>query len=168
MKCRPLVEGGPWQSQEYHLWNPGELWEKSGVAYQYKIETSKDNTNWTLKVDKTNNTSTEQVQTDYFTDTARYVRITVTGVPSGANASIYDFKVFGDPTNLAIGKTASTDSARPANPAANANDISTSTRWSANDGLTGHWWKVDLGSSKTITGTQMMWQKPDSILPIYD
>ena len=39
--------------------------EKSGVAYQYKIETSKDNTNWTLKVDKTNNTSTEKVQTDY-------------------------------------------------------------------------------------------------------
>ena len=40
--------------------------EKSGVAYQYKIETSKDNTNWTLKVDKTNNTSPEKVQTDYF------------------------------------------------------------------------------------------------------
>ena len=58
-------------------------WEKSGVAYQYKIETSKDNTNWTLKVDKTNNTSTEKVQTDYFTDNARYVRITVTGLPSG-------------------------------------------------------------------------------------
>ena len=96
--------------------------EKSGVAYQYKIETSKDNTNWTLKVDKTNNTSTEQVQTDYFTDNARYVRITVTGLPSGTYASIYDLKVFGDPDNLALGKTVSSDSALSGNPASNGND----------------------------------------------
>jgi hypothetical protein len=138
--------------------------EKSGVAYQYKIETSKDNTNWTLKADKTNNTSTEQVQTDYFTDSARYVRMTVTGVPSGANASIYDFKVFGgDPVNLALGKPASTDSADPANPAANGNDFSTSTRWSAGDGNNGHWWTVDLGYSMWITGTQVMWEKLDSV-----
>ena len=40
-------------------------WAKSGVAYQYKIETSMDNTNWTLKVDKTGNTDTSQVQNDY-------------------------------------------------------------------------------------------------------
>ncbi|WP_442952844.1 discoidin domain-containing protein [Paenibacillus sp. Soil522] len=137
--------------------------EKSGVAYQYKIETSKDNTNWTLKVDKTNNASTEQVQTDYFTDSARYVRLTVTGVPSGISASFYDFKVFGDPVNLALGKPASTDSSEPANPADSGNDISTSTRWSANDGLTGHWWTVDLGSSKYITGgTQVMWEQPNA------
>jgi hypothetical protein len=136
--------------------------EKSGSAYQYKVETSKDNTNWTLKVDKTNNTATEQVQTDYFTDTARYVRLTVTGVPSGNSASIYDFKVFGDPVNLALGKPVSTDSPDPANPADSGNDISTSTRWSANDGNPGHWWTVDLGSSKWITGTQVMWEKLDS------
>ena len=37
-------------------------------------------------------------------------------------ASIYDIKVFGDPINLAIGKPASSDSADPANPAANANE----------------------------------------------
>jgi hypothetical protein len=30
-----------------------------------------------------------------FYDTARYVSIRVTGLPSGANASFYDFKVFG-------------------------------------------------------------------------
>ena len=39
---------------------------------------------------------TDQVQSDYFTGTARYVRITVTGLPSGANASFYEFKAFGD------------------------------------------------------------------------
>ena len=83
------------------------MWPTSGAAYQYKVETSNDNTNWTLKVDKTGNTDTSQVQNDYFTDTARYVRITVTGVPSGANASFREFKVFGDPTNLASNRTVS-------------------------------------------------------------
>ncbi|WP_307602086.1 discoidin domain-containing protein [Paenibacillus sp. V4I9] len=136
--------------------------EKSGVAYQYKIETSKDNTNWTLKVDKTNNTNTEKVQTDYFTDNARYVRITVTGLPSGTSASFYDLKVFGDPVNLALGKTVSSDSSQSTNPASNGNDGIMTTRWSANDGNTGHWWTVDLGSSKWITGTQVMWEKLDS------
>ncbi len=83
------------------------MWEFSGKAYQYKIETSNDDINWTLQVDKTANTSTDQIQSDLFYDNARYVRITVTGLASGAWASFYDFKVFGNPTNLALGKSAS-------------------------------------------------------------
>jgi hypothetical protein len=132
--------------------------EKSGVAYQYKIETSTDNTNWTLKVDKTANTNTDQVQTDSFTGDARYVRITVTGLPSGASASLYDLKVFGDPTNLALGKTVSTDSTLTGNPASNGNDGISTTRWSANDANTGHWWTVDLGADTFINGIQVMWE----------
>jgi hypothetical protein len=72
------------------------MWESSGKVYKYKVETSTDNTNWTLKVDKTNNTSTAQIQTDPFTATARYVRITVTGLASGAWASFFEFRVFGN------------------------------------------------------------------------
>ncbi|MFD0692668.1 discoidin domain-containing protein [Paenibacillus sp. GCM10027628] len=138
-------------------------WEKSGV-YQYKIETSTDNANWTTVIDKTANTSTDQVQNDYFTGIARYVRITVTGLPSGANASIYDFKIFGDPTNLALNKASSSDSSQTTNPASNGNDGSTATSWIANDGSTGHWWMVDLGTTMNITnGIQVMWQQPSSI-----
>ena len=134
------------------------LWPQSGAAYQYKVETSTDNINWTLKVDKTGNTDTNQVQSDLFTGTARYVRITVTGLPSGTNASFYDFKVFGNPTNLTIGKTASSDSSQTGSPASNGNDGNTTTSWSANDGAAGHWWMVDLGTNMTITnGTQVMW-----------
>ena len=134
-------------------------WAQSGVAYQYKIETSLDNTNWTLQVDKTGNADTSQVQNDYFTGSARYVRITVTGMPSGAWASFYDFKVFGDPTNLALGKTATADSSRSGNPASNANDGDTSTYWTAADTNGGHSWVVDLGSNVNITGgTQVKWQ----------
>lgn len=51
---------------------------------------------WTLKVDKTNNTSTAQTQTDNFTATARYVRITVTGLASWCWASFWEFRVFGN------------------------------------------------------------------------
>jgi hypothetical protein len=61
-------------------------------------------------------------------------------------------------SNIAQGKTASADSSQSGNGAANGNDGSTSTRWCANDGNTGHWWKVDLGSSCSITGSQVMWE----------
>ena len=73
------------------------MWEFSGRVYKYKVEVSTDNTNWTLVVDKTNNTSTAQTQTDNFTATARYVRITVTGLPTSPTtwASFYEFRVFG-------------------------------------------------------------------------
>ena len=134
------------------------LWPTSGSVYQYKVETSIDNTNWTQVVDKTTNTSTDQVQSDYFTANARYVRITVTGMPSGVSAGISDFKVFGDPTDLAIGKTATADSSAAGNPASNVNDGDTTTAWSAADALTGYTWTVDLGKILTINnGTQVMW-----------
>lgn len=71
------------------------MWEFSGRVYKYKVEVSTDNTNWTLVVDKTNNTSTAQTQTDNFTATARYVRITVTGLASATWASFFEFRVFG-------------------------------------------------------------------------
>jgi hypothetical protein len=74
------------------------MWEKSGLVYKYKVEVSTDNTNWTLVIDKTNNTSTSQTQTDNFTATARYVRITVTGLSTSpvAWASFFEFRVFGN------------------------------------------------------------------------
>ena len=72
------------------------MWEKPDSFYRYTIETSNDNVNWTTKVDKGGNGNSGQVQSDYFAATAQYVRISVVGLPSGAAASIYDFKVFGD------------------------------------------------------------------------
>jgi hypothetical protein len=72
------------------------MWEKSGQIYKYKVEVSTDDTTWTLKVDKTNNTSTAQTQTDPFTATARYVRITVTGLPASTWASFFEFRVYGN------------------------------------------------------------------------
>ena len=113
-----------------------------------------------MRIDKTSNNNNAQVQSDYFTGIAQPVPITVTGMPSGTNAGFYEFKVFGDPSNLALSKTASADSAQTANPASKGNDGNYGTRWCANDGNTGHWWTVDLGSSMNITGgTQVKWEQ---------
>jgi beta-glucanase (GH16 family) len=77
----------------YNLSGSEVMWEFAR-NYKYKVEVSTDNTTWTLKVDKTANTSTAQTQTDNFTATARYVRITVTGLASGTWASFFEFRVF--------------------------------------------------------------------------
>jgi cytochrome c peroxidase len=70
------------------------MWETAAKIYKYKVETSTDNVNWTLKVDKTNNTNSNQTQRDNFTGTARYVRITVTGLDPACWASFFEFRVF--------------------------------------------------------------------------
>ena len=79
----------------YSLSGSEVMWEFSGRVYKYKVEVSTDNVNWALVVDKTNNTSTAQTQRDNFTATARYVRITVTGLQSSTWASFWEFRVFG-------------------------------------------------------------------------
>ncbi|MFI2206633.1 discoidin domain-containing protein [Streptomyces sp. NPDC020192] len=65
------------------------------------------------------------------------------------------------PADIAAGKTATADSEETprGNYASNAVDGSTSTRWCVNDGNTGHWLKVDLGSTRSLTGTRIAWEK---------
>ncbi|MFF4361272.1 alpha-L-fucosidase [Streptomyces sp. NPDC001604] len=65
------------------------------------------------------------------------------------------------PGDIAAGKTATADSEETSkgNTASNAVDGSTSTRWCANDGSTGHWLKVDLGSTRSLTGTRLAWEQ---------
>ncbi|MFF4798861.1 alpha-L-fucosidase [Streptomyces sp. NPDC001351] len=65
------------------------------------------------------------------------------------------------PADIASGRTATADSEETSkgNTASNAVDGSTSTRWCANDGSTGHWLKVDLGSTRSLTGTRIAWEK---------
>jgi phosphodiesterase/alkaline phosphatase D-like protein len=60
--------------------------------------------------------------------------------------------------NLALNKTATADSQQTANPASKGNDGSASTRWSANNYRTNHWWKVDLGAVYALTGTKVQFQ----------
>ncbi|MEV0198814.1 discoidin domain-containing protein [Nonomuraea sp. NPDC050691] len=72
-------------------------------TYQYHVSVSADGSTWTRVADRTASTATAQVQSDAFTATARYVRITVTGLAASTWASIADFKVYGADTGTPPG-----------------------------------------------------------------
>ena len=68
------------------------------VAYQYKLEASLDNKNYTVIVDKTKNTKLNNVEFDEFTPVrCRYVRLTITGRPADMPTALLEFTVFGKP-----------------------------------------------------------------------
>lgn len=67
-------------------------------AYKYRVETSTDNSHWTTVIDRTANTTGGSLIDNFTTGaiSARYVRLTVTGVNGGATtwASIQEFAVY--------------------------------------------------------------------------
>ncbi|WP_079051821.1 alpha-L-fucosidase [Streptomyces regalis] len=78
-------------------------WELDATNYRYKVEGSTDNTDWTTLADRTDTTSTSQVQTAMFSASARYVRVTVTGLPSGVWTSIRNLEVYDRPFAADLG-----------------------------------------------------------------
>lgn len=73
------------------------LWEKN-FAYLFKIETSTDNSQWSMAVDKTTSSSAtaSQDHTLPANTKGRYVRITVTGgLDATTWASLYEAQIFG-------------------------------------------------------------------------
>ena len=79
----------------YQIVGTEVTWEFDGRTYNYVVQVSTDNSPWANVVDKTNNSGTAQTQQDLFSPvSARYVRIIVTGLPSGTWASFWEFKVF--------------------------------------------------------------------------
>ena len=67
-------------------------------AYRYRVETSTDNVHWATVIDRTANTSTGSRMDNFTAGTvsARYVRLTVTGVygVSTTWVSIQEFAVY--------------------------------------------------------------------------
>ena len=68
-------------------------YNSSSRHYQYQIQVSNDDTNYTTVVNKTNNVTNGNTS-DAFSATNRYVRIYVTGASAGY-ASFYECQVFG-------------------------------------------------------------------------
>lgn len=135
--------------------------EADNVNYQYRVEVSDDDASWTTVADNTSTSETSQIRRDDFTASARYVRITYTST-SSMWASHYEFEVFGEVverTNIALSKSASADTEEANNPAGSGNDGTTLSRWCATDGNSGHWWKVDLGSIETMTGSRVHFEQ---------
>lgn len=71
-------------------------WKKNaGTVNKYKIDVSSNTIQWVMKVDRFNNTESDDIQTDNFlANGVRYVRITVTGLEGSSWASINEFKIF--------------------------------------------------------------------------
>jgi hypothetical protein len=67
-------------------------------AYRYRVETSTDNSHWTTVIDRTANTTGGSLIDNFTTGavSARYVRLTVTGVygVSTTWVSIQEFAVY--------------------------------------------------------------------------
>ena len=68
-----------------------------GWSFQYRIEVSSNDVNYTVAVDATGN-AVVGTTTNTFSAAARYVRITTTGItPSGGWASFLDCQIYGTP-----------------------------------------------------------------------
>jgi len=75
-------------------------WLTHGVSFNYIVAVSLDGVSWTPVVHKASNPSPAQTQVDMFRASGRYVRLTVTGMPSGSRAGCCDFRVFGTQMEL--------------------------------------------------------------------
>jgi len=87
-----------WQVDFGGLYNVSQIsimWEFSGNIYNYYVEVSSDGGNWSMVLDKRNNTSTAQTQTDAISaQSVRYARITVTSpLPESAWASFNEVAI---------------------------------------------------------------------------
>lgn len=70
------------------------LWEAPGFWYQYKIETSADDKEWSLAIDQTQNTKAIRQPADAFKATGvRYVRLTLTACERGCWPGVRAFEV---------------------------------------------------------------------------
>lgn len=78
---------------EYNITGTSILFELEDEVYNYKIEYSTDNSNWTTFVDKMDDGSNKKKTIDYGSFDAKYIRLTAK--QSNWGASIYEFEVYG-------------------------------------------------------------------------
>ena len=79
----------------YDLTGSQVVWEYGGKVYRYIIEVSTDRVNWLMVVDRRQSNSKSQSQGNYIFNTARFVRLSVTGLEPNTWASFYELRVFG-------------------------------------------------------------------------
>jgi hypothetical protein len=74
------------------------------------------------------------------------------GMPAAGSGGV------GALVELARGKPATGKTSQAANPVTNGNDGSTTTRFCAADGMTGNWWRVDLGAVHVLERVEVHWE----------
>ncbi|MGI4895357.1 MAG: discoidin domain-containing protein [Janthinobacterium lividum] len=145
-------------------------WE-AAYGKAFSIQTSTDANTWTTVYSTT--TGTGGVQTLPVSGTGRYVRLQ--GITRGTwyGYSLWEFQVFGTPSNAtcgtanaAQGKTATASTTENGTtPATAAVDGNTATRWSSAF-ADPQWIQVDLGSSQAICKVTLNWE--DAYARAYD
>ncbi|RBQ18319.1 hypothetical protein DP939_20845 [Spongiactinospora rosea] len=110
-------------------------------SYQYNVQPSTDGRTWTTIATKD---STGTSDGHLVTETARYVRVNITGSSERAGGRIADVVVNGIPApNLALKKPATAQSGKAGHAADLAVDADTGSYWAAGGPLP-QWWQVDL------------------------
>lgn len=81
---------------EYYISSVSIDWFVSGTrAYLYQIQTSTDDSNYTVALDKTNNTTYAKTTDELNGALGRYVKVNVTGSTNAGRASLYELVVNG-------------------------------------------------------------------------
>lgn len=86
--------------QEYALTGSRITFETAGPVWQYQIEVSSDEREWTTVADESANTSTAQIQQQNFTADGRYIRIVFGAAPEGCWTAFREFELSGSSKDL--------------------------------------------------------------------
>ncbi|BCX47537.1 coagulation factor 5/8type domain-containing protein [Haloferula helveola] len=138
-------------------------WFKDGSpAFQYQIEVSNNDSDWTVVADRTSNGVSGTTVDPLTGVSGRFVRVTVTGVNFGGYfAAFYECRVFNENTplkNLSQFRPTSASTEQVGNLAVNANDVDpVFTRWCADSSGYPAWWQVDLGSVRQVNRAVIAW-----------
>lgn len=154
----------------YNLLGSEIVFEHAGDVWQYMIEASTDGNEWTTVADRTANTSGNKTQTDAFEAAARYIKVTVTGVPSSRWTAIAEVCLWGEETftitgsNVANLKSTSASSEENASRASsNIVDGDLNSLWIANSGAAGNWVKVDLGGRYSLNAVRLTFENASRV-----
>jgi fibronectin type 3 domain-containing protein len=130
-----------------------------GRTYQYQIEVSNDDVNWTVAANRTSNSVTGTT-VDYLAITARFVSVKATGSSTGY-AAFLECRVYNEmqPMKLlSAHRPCSASSEQEGNLAVNANNVDpVLTRWCSNASGYPAWWQVDLGSAQQVNKAIISW-----------
>ncbi|MGO4547103.1 discoidin domain-containing protein [Paenibacillus sp. 2TAB23] len=131
-------------------------WE-AAYASQFQIQTSLDNASWTTVYSNYNGSG--GTNTINFTSTnARYVKLYAFQRATAYGYSLYEIEVYGNPSNLALGKSVTASSVESASyAAANAVDGNSATRWSSAV-VDQQNFVVDLGTAQTVSSVILKWE----------
>lgn len=146
------------------------VFEHAGDVWQYQIEASTDGIVWATVADCTANTSGSKTQANMFEVTARYIKVTITGVPSSRWTAIAEVRLWGEESftisgsNVASLKDTSASSEENASRASsNIVDGDPTSLWIANSGAAGNWVKVDLGSRYSLNAVRLTFENANRV-----